>query len=89
MHWIQARDGGLERVPAGQRIDLDRAVRGRGADVVQDVPRRDQHAGRNLEARPHRVAAVQDPAQVSGHRPGGHDEPASGASAAAGRDATS
>ena len=59
---VEARDGGLERVPAAQRIDLDRAVRGRGADVVQDVPRRHQHAGRDLEARPDRVAAVQDPA---------------------------
>jgi hypothetical protein len=62
MRCVQARDGGLERVPARQRIDLDRAVRGRGADVVQDMPRRHQHAGRDLEARPDRGAVVQDAA---------------------------
>jgi hypothetical protein len=104
MHRIHPRHGHRKRVPARQRVHLDRTVvRGR-ADVVQHVPGGHQHTRRHLETRPYRIpGAIEYPAQVPRHHPwddtsgSGHDDPAIGSrggspgasGAAAGREAMS
>ena len=68
---IHGRDGGAERVPARQRIDLNLGVLGSAVNV-QDVPGRHQHTPRKLETRPHRAAPlIKDPPEISRHRPSG------------------